>query len=231
MNTALAAAERNVARYKDYHEIENLESAYGYYLDKNLWDSLADLITPDGSMELAMRGVYKGERVREFLWKVFGRGQQGPVAGRLGNHIQLQPVIHISDDGLTARGRVRMLQQMSTGARASIGGAVYENEFVKQDGVWRISKLATFNTLSAGYAGGWAKNAGRGMPGPSADFPPDAPPTREVAMFPVVFNIPYHYANPVSGRTAVPELPSIAEQMKRFPPPPAAPAPTPRTRE
>jgi hypothetical protein len=228
---ALAGAEAHVARYKDYHEIENLESAYGYYLDKNLWDGLAGLFARQASMELAMRGVYQDDRVRGFLWAVFGRsGQQGPVAGRLGNHLQLQPVIHISPDGRTAQARVRMLQQMSMGPRASIGGAIYENEFVREDGVWKISKLATWNTLSAGYEGGWAKNAGRGMPGPSADYPPDAPPTREVAMFPVVFNIPYHYANPVSGRTDVPALPPIAEQMRQFPPPaprtgaPAAPA-------
>ncbi|MEY2853218.1 MAG: hypothetical protein RL030_350 [Pseudomonadota bacterium] len=226
IEAALAAAESQVARYKDYNEIENLESAYGYYLDKNLWDSLAGLISRDGTMELAMRGVYSGDRVRGMLWAVFGRGQQGPAAGRLGNHMQLQPVIDIAVDGQTAKARVRMLQQMSQGARASIGGAIYENEFVKEDGVWKISKLATWNTLSAGYDGGWAKSAGRGMPGPSTDYPPDAPPSREVAMFPVVFNIPYHYANPVSGRTEVPALPSIAEQMQRFPVPrPAAPPP------
>lgn len=222
----LAAAETQVARYKDYNEIENLESAYGYYLDKNLWDSLAGLFAQQSSMELAMRGVYRDERVGGFLRAVFGRGgQQGPVAGRLGNHLQLQPVITIAPDGRTAQARVRMVQQMSQGPRASIGGAIYENEFVKEDGVWKLSKLATFNTLSAGYEGGWARNAGRGMPGPSADYPPDAPPTREVAMFPVVFNIPYHYANPVSGRTEVPKLPSIAEQMQQFPvPPPRVPA-------
>ena len=85
-----------MARFKDYHEIENLESTYGYYLDKNLWDPLADLFSLKGSMELAMRGVYRGPRVRGLLWQVFGRGgQQGPVAGRLGNHLQLQPVIHV----------------------------------------------------------------------------------------------------------------------------------------
>jgi hypothetical protein len=131
--------------------------------------------------------------------------------------MQLQPVIDIAPDGRTAQARVRMLQQMSTGPRASIGGAIYENLFVKEDGVWKFSKLATWNTLSAGYDGGWAKNAGRGMPGASSEYPPDAPPTREVAMFPVVFDIPYHYANPVSGRKTVPKLPSIAEQMKQFP--------------
>jgi len=217
LEKALDRAEAEVARFKDYHSIENVESAYGYYLDKNLWDPLADLFAKETSMELAMRGVYKDDRVRAFLWQVFGRGQQGPVAGRLGNHLQLQPMISVAADGHTARARVRMVQQMSFGPRASIGGSIYENEFVKEDGVWRISKLATFNTLSAGYEGGWAKNAGRGMPGPSADFPPDSPPTRTVAMFPVVFDIPYHYANPVSGRTKLPKIPSIDEQMVQFP--------------
>lgn len=224
VSRVLDEAERQVARYKDYHEIENLESAYGYYLDKNLYESLAGLFSRDASMELAMRGVYGGPRVREFLLAVFGRSGQGPVAGRLTNHLQLQPVIDISPEGDRAWGRVRMVQQMSLGPRASIGGAVYENEFVKEDGVWKIRRLVAWNTLSASYVGGWAKAPGRGMPGPSADFPPDAPPTREVVMFPVVFNIPYHYANPVSGRRDLPSLPSIAEQMRRFPVPAAATA-------
>ena len=55
---------RSVAS-KDFHELDNLESAYGYYLDKNLWNDLANLFADDGSMELAQRGIYIGrERVR-----------------------------------------------------------------------------------------------------------------------------------------------------------------------
>jgi SnoaL-like domain len=233
--TLLNAAESDVARYKDYHAIENLESSYGYYLDKNLWDPLADLFASDGSMELAMRGVYRGTRVRGLLWNVFGRGgQQGPVAGRLGNHVQLQAVIHVAADGNSAKARLRMLQQMSQGTRASIGASMYENEFVKEEGVWKFSKVNTYNTLSASYDGGWAKAAGRGMPGPSADYPPDAPPSRTVVMFPLIFEAPYHYANPVSGRAALPPLPSIEDQLRTFPMPPAAAGPgavRPATRE
>jgi hypothetical protein len=116
-----------------------------------------------------------------------------------------------------------MLQQMSMGTRASIGGAIYENEFVREDGIWKFSKLNAYNTLSAGYEGGWARSAGRGMPGPSREFPPDGPPTRDVYMFPVVYEMPYHYANPVSGRTELVPPPAVAEQLKRYPMP-AAPA-------
>lgn len=224
---AAGEAATLVARVKSVHEIENLESAYGYYLDKNLWTDLADLFDPQqGSIELAHRGVYRGAKVREFLVKVFGRGQEGPVAGRLGNHIQMQPVITLSADGNSAKIRQRMLQQMSQGGRASLGGAIYENEAVRgADGVWRFGKVNAWNTFSAGYEGGWAKGATRGMPGPNADIvAPDSPPTREIAMFPVVYEIPYHYANPVTGRTELPPLVAMAQQLKDYPmPPPAAP--------
>jgi hypothetical protein len=40
-------------------------------------------------------------------------------------------------------------------------------------------------------------------------------------MFPIIVEAPYHYANPVSGRTALPPLPSIEEQLRRYPVPAA----------
>src|SRR5690606_36201390 len=40
-----------------------------------------------------------------------------------------------------------------------------------------------------------------------------------------VYEIPYHYANPVSGRTALPPLPLMAQQLAQVPlPPPGMPA-------
>jgi acetyl esterase/lipase len=217
VEAAIAAAERTIQRVKDYHELENLESAYGYYVDKNLWSDLADLFSRDSSMELAQRGVYQGhDRVRAFLVNVFGRGKEGPVAGRLGNHIQMQPVITIAEDGQSAKIRLRMIQQLNFGSRASMGGAIYENEAVKENGIWKISKLHAYNTFTAGYEGGWAKNPGRSLPGPSKDFPPDAPPTLKYEAFPTVYDIPFHYANPVTGRTETPPITrvNLAEATK-----------------
>jgi hypothetical protein len=200
LDALLAEAEREVARVKDRHEIENLENAYGYYLDKSLWNQLADLFAESGSMELAQRGVYVGrERVREFLPTAFG--QEGPKDGRLGNHIQMQPVISVSDDGLTARIRIRLVQQMGQyGQRASWGGGIYENTAVKENGVWKFQSVHMFNTFTADYAGGWAKSPGTRVPGPSTANPPDKPPTVRFEMFPRVYDIPYHYRNPVTGQ-------------------------------
>lgn len=212
IDAALAAAENTITRVKDYDELDNLTSAYGYYLDKNLWNNLADLFSRDGSIELAQRGVYKSQkRVREFLLTVFGRGQEGPVAGRLGNHVQMQPVIHVAADGKTAKIRVRMMQQLNFGRGASMGGSIYENEAVKEDGVWKLSVDHTYNTFTASYNGGWMRGVSGQMPGPSKDLPPDAPPTLVFQMFPVVYDIPFHYANPVTGSTQLPPINHVSE--------------------
>jgi len=203
----VARAEQQVARAKDFHEIDNLTSAYGYYLDKNLWNDLANLFAAGGSIELAQRGAYVGrERVRAFLFNVFGK--EGPSENRLGNHIQYQAVIHVAPDGETAKVRSRMMQQLNFGPRASMGASLYENEFVKENGVWKYSIDHTFNTWTAGYDGGWARNPGRGVPGPSKTFPPDTPPTFTFQMFPTVYEIPFHYPHPVTGRVTSTRLPN-----------------------
>ena len=203
----LDAAERTLDQVKDYDELENLVAAYGYYLDKDLWTDLANLFADDGTMELAQRGVYIGrEHIHTFLLQGLGRGHEGPVAGMLGNHLQLQPVIDIAPDGQSAKLRSRMLQQMAFGTRASIGAAIYENDAVKVAGVWKLRTDHAFNTLGASYQGGWVSGAHPEVPGPSKQVPPDAPPTAHVAMFPVVYDIPFHYANPVTGRTTVPAI-------------------------
>src|SRR5690606_38504692 len=198
LEASIVEAETRVARAKDFHELENLESAFGYYLDKNLWNDLADLFAAEGSMELAQRGKYVGrERVRGFLFAAFGN--EGPVEGRLGNHLQWQPVIHIADDGTTAQIRSRMLQQLSFNGRPSLAAAILTNAAVKEDGVWKLARVHAFNTWTAGYVGGWARAPGTTVPGPSSTYPPDAPPTVQFTMFPNVYDIPFHYAHPVLG--------------------------------
>src|SRR5690606_11552817 len=44
----LDVAARQVQRVMDFHEIENLQSAYGYYAEKSLWSDVATLFSRDG---------------------------------------------------------------------------------------------------------------------------------------------------------------------------------------
>ena len=59
-------------------------------------------------------------------------------------------------------------------------GGVYENDFVKEDGVWKIKRDQVFNTYFIPYAVGWKDVQPRPPPGITATNPPDAPPTLAV---------------------------------------------------
>jgi hypothetical protein len=201
LEARLAETRAKIERVRGYDQIENLESAYGYYLDKNLWDQLADLFARDGStMELAQRGSYVGQdHIRAFL-HAFG-GAEGPHLNQLGDHLNLQPVILVSPDGKTARVRARVLQMMGgAGANASMSGAVYVNEFVNEDGVWKYKTDHAYNTWVISYNGGWAKQTRGTLPGPNKTVPPDRPPSLVFEAFPKTFDLPWNYKNPVTGK-------------------------------
>jgi hypothetical protein len=60
--TALA---HRVQLLRDEQELENLQRIYGYYLDRAMWDQVADLFAKNGTIEMGLSGVYTGrERVR-----------------------------------------------------------------------------------------------------------------------------------------------------------------------
>lgn len=188
--------EREVQRARDYEAIVNLQGAYGYYVDKSRWDDAADLFSGNATLEIAGRGLFTGQqRIREYLH------QLGPLEyGRLFNHMQLQPVVNVAEDGLSAKGRWRSLMQVGhLGKEARWGEATYENEYVKEQGVWKISKLHSYITFYVEFDKGWNKG-GVPLPQHLEGLAPDAEATVKYGAFPDVFVPPYHYANPVTGK-------------------------------
>src|SRR3990172_3778701 len=104
-----ATIEQRLQRQEDINAIENLQRSYGYFYDKALWREAADLFSADGSIEIADHGNFIGrERVLAYLQSL---GQEGPQYGRLLDHLLLQPVITVAEDGGTARGRWHLLSQ------------------------------------------------------------------------------------------------------------------------
>jgi hypothetical protein len=180
----------------DYIAISNLQAAYGYYSDKALWDQAADLFSRQGTLEISGRGVFVGnDRVRQYLQTL-----PGLAYGTVFLHMQIQPVIDIAADGRTANGRWRQLSQIGQlGKRSQIGEGIYENAYVKEDGVWKISKLHYYTTYLVNFKDAWFK-PGEPLLGPFPDLPPDRPPSQNYPVYPGVYVPPFHYKNPVSGR-------------------------------
>lgn len=198
----LGELQAETERLEDVKAIKILQRAYGYYVDQALWDEVADLFTDDASAEFAKGGVYQGkERIRKFLYTL-GNDSLGLVDGQLNEHIQLQPVVQLSADGKTAKARWRALIMAGQyKERAVWGEGPYENEYRKENGIWKISKLHWYQTFIVPYEGGWGANTDATHGRVVEDvLPPDQPPTEDYDVWPGVYVPPFHYRNPVSGR-------------------------------
>jgi hypothetical protein len=211
--TRAAALEREIGALEDVNAIKKLQRSYGFYTDKQLWTAAADLFAADGSIEVGGQGVYVGrERIRAFLAR---SGPELPQPRRLYDHMQLQPIVTVASDGSSARGRWHVFAQEAVhGEYARWGLGVLENEYVKEDGVWKIKRHHFFTTMYTPYEAGWAKEA---IPnaGPAADLPPDRPPSVEYAAYPNAFVVPFHYRHPVTGASsaamAAPSTPAAVD--------------------
>jgi hypothetical protein len=175
-DATLADLEHRIRTMEDTAAIENVIGAYGYFLDKQLWDRLAELFAEDATMEVSLRGVYVGRQNIRRALELFG--PNGIQPGTLHNHMQLQPVIHVAADGRRAWARSRALSQLGSYQGTSLWhGGVYESEFVKIGGVWKFRRDHIYTTYFADYQRGCAFGA-RAAPEPSEAIPPDAPPHR-----------------------------------------------------
>jgi hypothetical protein len=206
--TALAAQidslEQRKTRIEDINAIEKLQHAYGYYVDRALWDEVANLFADDGTIEIGLDGVYVGQqRVREYLYAL-GGGRQGLVDGELNEHLQVMPVITIASDGRTAKARWRAITLTGElGGEAFWGEGPYENEYVKDGGVWKIQSLHWYQALLVPYAGGWQTNPDpTGAKFVSATLPPDRPPSVEYKTWPDTYVPPFSFPNPVGKYVA-----------------------------
>jgi hypothetical protein len=195
---ALESRIANLAREAQALEsslaIKRLQNAYGYYLEKGLWEQIVDLYTEDASIEFGNEGVYQGKsRIREYYRRLFSN-EPGLGAGKLNTRFIVMPLVTVAPDGKTARGRWKdIAMQGEFGKNASWGDGIYENEFRNERGAWKMSKLHRYTIFVAPYAGGWVKaERKKDLSMGARGFPPDAPPTFEYEPFPGVLIPPFH---------------------------------------
>ncbi len=232
----LGELERRVARIEDEAAIRRLQMAYGYYIDYNRPEEVAGLFAEDGAV-VFLSGEYRGHEGVMRLYgtwfqNLFTGGRRGPVEGLLLDHFQLQDVITVSEDRKTAKGRFRGV--LAGGWHDSVldrkpdevpqqfwEAGIYENDYVREDGVWKIRRLNYMMQWQADYETGWAHTIAHLQPavqtypenpiGPDVILPEEEwrqtwPHRQEVAM---------SFAHPVLGATFVKE--HFTKMQKEWP--------------
>ena len=143
---------------------QNVANAYGYYLDRGMYDDIVDLFAADAQVDVAGQGVYNGTAsIRRFLGRY---GSPGLDEGELNDRPLLMPLVNVSDDGSTAL--VRVVEVGMTGQHRGAGfwSAAIDTFLLRAgaDGKWRIAQLHQRPVMRADYAQGWAHPLPAQMP-------------------------------------------------------------------
>jgi hypothetical protein len=196
----LEEMEKRLQVVEDILEIDKLEHIYGYYLDNGQNQKIVDMFSDNAeSIEISDRGVFKGkEGIRKFFLGYISHDQksgdlQELPHGRLVIHQQHQSVIDIAPDGRTAKGRWYLLMIQAwpvDGERRSVlGHGVYENEFIKENGKWKFTKMFMSLNFRSPIGEGWTKTP---VVSPGRSPLSDAPPTA-YHPYPDMKLVPFHW--------------------------------------
>ena len=208
----LAALRHEVGIHADIHAVRTLQFKYGYYMDKCLFGEIVDLFAEDAVLYF-MNGIFRGKRGARRLYGG-ASGLDGPAYGMLFEHIIAQDIVDVAPDRRTARGRFRCFLQAGVHESKKdappripaqfLEAGIYENEYVKEGGIWRIKLFNYRIVYQARLEEGWAHSAREPLmvSGYSATYPEnprgpdelrDPPP-----VWPETFIMPFHYPHPLS---------------------------------
>jgi hypothetical protein len=214
MRREIAALREEVGIQADIHAVRTLQFKYGYYMDKCLFGAIVDLFAEEAELRF-MNGIFRGKRGARRLYGG-ASGLNGPARGMLFEHILAQDIVDVAPDRRTAKGRFRCFMQGGVHESRKdapsrippqfLEAGIYENEYVREDGVWKISLFDYRIVYQARLEEGWARSG----PEPlmvscyTSTYPQnprgpdelrDPPP-----IWPEVFIMPFHYPHPVTGK-------------------------------
>jgi hypothetical protein len=155
---SLGELEERIAVMNDESLARNLQAAYGYYVNRRMWDDVADLFTPDGVYEVGGVGVYRGAAgIRKALERM---GPAGLTHGVLNDRLQFDTVVSFASGRREAHARgfeLGLLGEADKG-EAYWEVSVFDNRFVKEDGLWKVREMRVFPVFRSEYSKGWGKS-------------------------------------------------------------------------
>jgi hypothetical protein len=156
---------RDIERTESLRAVKDVQRAYAQYNQFGLWDDMAALFAEGASVMWGDDRVEGRDAIARWLEQDRGGGQEGLRPGALNTEFIDEPLVNLSVDGENAQGRWLSLAFKSDGAgRAWFEGGLYENDYVREDGVWKIAAMRYFPQYEGPYADGWTNVDGEDLP-------------------------------------------------------------------
>jgi hypothetical protein len=195
--------EKEVQTLKDIEAINRLQRAYGYYVEHMMGQEIIDCFSTSEGVYLEwIEGRYNGQAG---LHRYFAKMRDTFNHELLHQVIQVSGIVTVAADGLKALGRWYAFGgvaiPMGDKVRENWENSIYEMEYVKEDGVWKMLGIKwNMNYWLNHSAGLVAKD--RLLTGPvnphagtiPADIIYDNDPR-----YPSGYIFPFHFPHPVTG--------------------------------
>jgi len=208
MEAKIKALEKKVGLLEDVNEVKRLQRVYSYYVMHMMRDEIADCFADDPDVTLHwLEGTWKGKKGVNRYFGV-GTDRPEPPPGFLHQVMPIAGVVDVDPDGKHAKGRwysfggVAVPNQQTGKTSPSIVGGLYEIEYIKQKGVWKMWKvdwIIPLNIRISPESWGTVEELGKmieNFKAPGADVPAVKGDPRFVSGY--IF--PFHYNHPVTGK-------------------------------
>jgi len=161
---SLDSLARDVGRAESVRDVKTLQRTYAQYAQFGLWNEMSALFAREGILDTGTQQLKGVREIADFLTSRYGNGHQGLEPGAVDTQLIAAPVVNLSVDGKTAKGRWDvMILRCDAKGHASVEGGIFENDYVQEDGVWKFADLH-FHPLYAGpYETGWTNVGGKDL--------------------------------------------------------------------
>ena len=162
--------EERIDRLNDEDAVRNLQHAYGFYVDRKMWNDVVDLFADDSKVQIetasGSEAYFKGKAgVRQAMEKYMGPSPDTGSAGLLTGEGNNRPIFDtivdvVSDNEAYTRGiELGMLAKCDLNNTVNGQGngegwwtiSVFRNRFVKEDGIWKMKELRYYNLMRADF--------------------------------------------------------------------------------
>ena len=162
-DASLEVLEQRIDTLNAEDAVRNLQNAYGYYVDRRMWDDVAELFAADGVLEIAGTGTFTGASgMREALETTMG--PQGLSRGVENEYPSFDTIVTVMPGGQEAYARGFALGMIGRGAEAGWEFQLFRNRFVLEGGLWKIREMRLYPLVKADYSEGWGKGGNWHLP-------------------------------------------------------------------
>jgi hypothetical protein len=153
---ALAALEAQAAGIRAVREIKRLQHSWAQFAEAGQWTEMAALFARAGTLSAPPVSLSGRAAVHAHLRETMGAGREGIAPDRINVRLFLTPVITIAPDGRTAQGRWHEVAMTGHhGTSADWAGGIHENDYLIEDGGWKIAAMRYHPQYAGPYATGW----------------------------------------------------------------------------